>query len=83
MDMLLRYSGEVLVDVRYYDPCIGAVVVVGFSMNVQMAGQVIHCEFVPSIISSQLIASSVALNIVFGLLQRLPKSNEACHGEIT
>ena len=30
MDTLLCYSGEVFVDVRYYDPCFGAGVVVGF-----------------------------------------------------
>ena len=49
---LRHYLDEVFVDALYYDPWLGAVVVVGFSMNMQFAGQVMHREFVPSIISS-------------------------------
>ena len=42
MDALCHYSGEVSVDVVYYDPCLDVVVVVGFSMDERMSGQVMQ-----------------------------------------
>ena len=40
--LLFRCSGEVSVDVLHYDPCLGAVSVVGVSIDKQMVGQVMR-----------------------------------------